>query len=690
MKRKLIIVSVIILVITMLFVALYFIINDQIKADVEIQSKQGLEVFKKPIFDYVLADTVPNKSEIINPGKAVSVFAAQGEIEPITFSVRSSEDLGSVDVTISDLSSKTGERITKDNMELLNIRLWQQCKRNPDLARWNWDCSVRGKHIKEVVPELLVKDNEQDLIVAEQKSSTATKYIPPSVNQDFKVSIKKDKSHTFFIRVKVPEQTQPGIYKGKVNIKPKQALETSALTKEFSRTIDIEFQVLPFQLPESSKEHLVYFNQMPTGYYVDPLRIGRELYSKYLDLFRESGLTNIVAYINTSYQLDWVLDELQAKGFSKTFIIVSNNNNFDPEVLTKRASDIKEHGFDPYFYTIDEPNYGNKMLKNIVLVNRVHKTTDIKVATAIQRECVEAMADPDFPVYDGLDKVDIAQSMDLPNYAGTPNKSKGCCCGGVDKYQSFTEYINGLISGTTEKSSKKEFFYQQLWGESAKFNRAYFGYFLWNNKLDGVAPYGVQAHYNTIGGVEHHGKYVIDDFDAKKKEHNSLYPSAEGPILTLQWEAFREGIDDVRYLTYYDQLLNQLEDQDQVYAQQLRTELDKEIRNYNFGTDDSRSPWKKEVSDATYQATREYVVEKILKVSELLTDPIQVDEEQDIIPTKKQVNQSQQDFEELVRTGPSSQNNIWWWLVGILAVITGLGILFIKIGQKRFPTVGQY
>jgi len=677
MKRKIIIAGVIVLVVAILSVAVYFIVNDRIRADVDTQSKVGLEVFNKPAFDYVLKDTEPLKSELVSPGKAVSVFAAQGDIEPITFSVRSSEDLGLVDVTVSDLSSKAGKKITQDSIELLNVRLWQQCKRNPDLASWNWDCSVRGKHVKEYVPELLIRDNEQNLLTAEKESSPTAKYIPPSVNQAFKVNIKKNKSHTFYIRVKVPEQMEPGVYKGKVNIAPKQALETAASTKEFTRTVDIEFQVLPFQLPESSKEHLVYFNQTPSYSYSNPLAIGRELYSQYLDLFRESGLTNIFSYVSSQSQLDWLLDELQAKGFSKSFSL--HNNNFDSEVLADRTAAIKEHGFEPYFYTLDEPNNADKMPRNIIRVNGIHEDGS-EAVTAIRKECAEAMADIDFPVYDELDKVDTAQPMDLPNYAGTTKKSQGCCCGGEKDYQGFAEYVDGLINNTIEKSPDKEFFYNQLWGENAKYNRAFFGLFLWNSKLDGVAPYGVQAHYNDMG------KYVISDFDAKTKEMSSLYPSAEGPILTLQWEAFREGIDDVRYLTYYDQLLTQLEAEDKTKADQLRTDLDKELKNYNFGT----GIWGSGASDADYQATREYVVENILEVSELLTEPVPVDDGEDIIPTKKQVNESRQDFEELVRTGPSSQNNIWWWLVGILAVITGLGLLFINIGKKRFPTVGQY
>jgi len=44
---------------------------------------------------------------------------------------------------------------------------------------------------------------------------------------------------------------------------------------------------------------------------------------------------------------------------------------------------------------------------------------------------------------------------------------------------------------------------------------------------------------------------VFDDYDnvgVLERDMMTVYPSAEGPIPTTQWEAMREGIDDSRYL----------------------------------------------------------------------------------------------------------------------------------------------
>ena len=40
-----------------------------------------------------------------------------------------------------------------------------------------------------------------------------------------------------------------------------------------------------------------------------------------------------------------------------------------------------------------------------------------------------------------------------------------------------------------------------------------------------------------------------NDFTGKRyRQHNFVYPTADGLVDTIQWEGYREGIDDLRYL----------------------------------------------------------------------------------------------------------------------------------------------
>jgi hypothetical protein len=65
-----------------------------------------------------------------------------------------------------------------------------------------------------------------------------------------------------------------------------------------------------------------------------------------------------------------------------------------------------------------------------------------------------------------------------------------------------------------------------------------YGISLWLDGFDGACDYAYQT-----------ASFGWDDWgDAKWRSHNMTYPTLSKPIPTLQWEGFREAIDDARYL----------------------------------------------------------------------------------------------------------------------------------------------
>ena len=48
-----------------------------------------------------------------------------------------------------------------------------------------------------------------------------------------------------------------------------------------------------------------------------------------------------------------------------------------------------------------------------------------------------------------------------------------------------------------------------------------------------------------------------DDFDTdfQARDHMMTYPAVDGPISTVQWEGWREAVNDVRYLSTYLKLI---------------------------------------------------------------------------------------------------------------------------------------
>ena len=71
---------------------------------------------------------------------------------------------------------------------------------------------------------------------------------------------------------------------------------------------------------------------------------------------------------------------------------------------------------------------------------------------------------------------------------------------------------------------------------------------------------------------------------AKYRDHVVAYPSANGPIPTLQWEALREGIDDLRYLqtwqTLHDSLNESVVPSKRAAAVQSKATIDALLEKY--------------------------------------------------------------------------------------------------------------
>ena len=69
--------------------------------------------------------------------------------------------------------------------------------------------------------------------------------------------------------------------------------------------------------------------------------------------------------------------------------------------------------------------------------------------------------------------------------------------------------------------------------------RLNYGLLLWAMNYDGT---GICAYQHNVGNP-------YNDFDSVMRELNVAYPTIDGVIDTIAWEAYREGIDDVRYVT---------------------------------------------------------------------------------------------------------------------------------------------
>jgi hypothetical protein len=94
-----------------------------------------------------------------------------------------------------------------------------------------------------------------------------------------------------------------------------------------------------------------------------------------------------------------------------------------------------------------------------------------------------------------------------------------------------------VLAEVARPRTHEAWYYWQCWTENPLENRLLAGLYLCKSGLTGAMPWAYMA-YN--------GDPYNDD-DEGAKDMCVAYPSQEGPVPTLSWEAFREGVDDCRY-----------------------------------------------------------------------------------------------------------------------------------------------
>lgn len=510
-------------------------------------------------FEAVYEGTVPVVDAI---GNVFSYRVAQNEYEPLFFNVYSRETLSGLQVDFTDFISTNGT-IPKSSAQIRVVKNWFQAG------------SESQKTVLPVyTPELLVSDDRITL----QGLPWSYNQLPslpvlPQVHTD----VASGTSKQFVVILHVPDGTTPGIYTSTVTFMPENLP---------NKTLTLNVEVLPFSLQAAEKDYVIYHRA----------RVDNPASSDYTDLaLYQLQVEDIAAHgFNgvTLYGLDngWQEDKLalaKAAGISDVAIFMTE---FDPDLKVL----MEQYGYEPYFYGHDEPNTLDKMINY-----HLPKSIDIhaggaKVVTAIKKSWADRLKDPTDDIYSYF-PVGTYEPLDFINL-----------CRDEDGLQYFHNLIDGLAT-----SQERETYYWQIMVEDPRVNRFMAGFFLWNTGLNGVFPYAYQdVRYNN----------PYDDFDdwtennTTYRDHLATYPGQEGPVPTMQWEALREGIDDVRYLETWKNLHNQVAAHDPVKAQASGQVVADALAKYN------RYAQRLELSASDFSADRKIIIDEILLLKDYLQD----------------------------------------------------------------------
>jgi len=472
-------------------------------------------VYKKAPFEPVLPQSIPKMSEI---KKEIKIFASPKEYESASLVINTRDrDLKGINIRVTDLIGKKG-KISGKIVDVRIVKCWYQAGK-----------AIRDVRHKILTPELLLKND--GLVQADIVKKVNVVGIFDTIKDSlfFQLfDVPKNSFKQIWLTFHIPLDSLPDEYEGKIEIIPQN------VPKE---EIKIRLVVLPIKLLPPMLEYSIYYRgKLRLGNY--PPEVGSEwknenqMQVELKDMLAH-GIANPTVYqpfitrADGSYDfsiLKQILEIRKRVGIVNKpllYLGLGTGATQDKRVLDDLKKKVRalvtfarENGCpDVYIYGIDEAK-GKRLKSERLAFHAVHEAGG-KVFVACGSDFADLVGD----------------LLDLPIYGGIPSASH------IKKVHKFGYKIWNY--GNPQCGVEEPLTY-----------RRNYGLLLWQKGLDGTCDYAYQHAFGNIW----------DDFDhATYRDHVMAYPTIDGVIPTIQWEGFREGVDDVRYLTTLVKIIKKLE-----------------------------------------------------------------------------------------------------------------------------------
>lgn len=503
-------------------------------------------------------------------GGTLSFIQAQGEFESGSFVIYPYADAKSVTLKVSDLKGKNGV-IPAANIDVRIVKIWVQT----GLSWYSYFSDAGGRTL---CPELLLKDENlvkvdrekmHNLLRVGNEGEHAWISMPEAMNVEVNVmredvkdaptlqpfTLTKGEMRQIWITVEAPKNAS-GVYNGDIEI---------SVDGKKAANVPVSVRVLPFELPRPMAYYDITkpffagsYNDLSLRGYLqaadgDMKKAETRLFNNYVSLRKHNLLYPMI----TTYRLG------HDKNVYKRQLELYRDAGLGTDILLDAICGIPDYGYlsnpdrkkplaeqkipagweqtstdlkpllvevfgqlpDCYGFGWDEPGMGT--LKNQRVAWKYLHDNGFKVySTAHDNHLTHAGYNEDFVTYGGHTSAEDAR----------PWHEMGA---------KITVYANphtGL--------------------ENPDFVRREHGLVLYKDDQDGTNNYMVSGSgWNDFVGES----YNFRGF-------NWIYPATDGPIETIQFEGFREALDDVRYATYLKQLATEAmasSSTDAVYAGKL-------------------------------------------------------------------------------------------------------------------------
>lgn len=476
-----------------------------------------------------------------------NTLAALGEFEPIAVVL---QNLNAADVTINavtvgTMTNQFGETLPAGKIDVRLVKNWYTG--NADSIR------VQAGDSKVRVPELLLKDDELVHVDAATKTNSLrivvggtqsyqditspTSRMPAGATTADAATLQPFPIETLHARelwltLDTRSDVLPGGYSGDIVVDYQIAGDSTS----HQLLVPVQIGVMPVELRNSDMLYSIYYrgridptkanlgpNYKTQAQYLTELADMRDHGVDHPTQYIGSSLTEVANYIGLREGLGlpcdkyFLLDGVANVGTNATTATTNANN-----LLSVISSNSACTGAQLYMYGTDEAT-GTALDNELAAMQAVH--------TAGGKTFVAGYLGTYSHIHSGLDAL---------VFSSTPNDAE---------------------IGLWRADGKDVFSYgnPQVGVPDPYVYRANYGFLLWQHDYTGAMDYAYQdaapgsGSTGDIGGCATSGTAsycsLWNDFDSSiYYDHVFTYPTSNGVVGTVQWEGFREAVDDTRFL----------------------------------------------------------------------------------------------------------------------------------------------
>jgi hypothetical protein len=503
----------------------------------------------------------------------IGIAACRGEYEPASLLVRAGgEDIEDIQIEASDLLDAQSQHIiSKNAVDIRLVKQWFQGS-----SAWRDIRKINPQDFRQVmVSELLLKDDALVSVDVKGRKNfvkalvdNGVQYVHVNQNRHSQLPFKANAKDVLvvddansvqpfsldaglakqvWVTVTVPSDALPGYYSGRLTLSSRGKL---------LQDVWVRLRVLPFDLLRSNITHSIYYRAQ-----LVPDSRGHSGGSEYRTVRQMSGdLQDMLAHgvsnptmYQSSFDIAAVEKALQLRrsinasedevplyyvGMQTTETYLGSTASSAQKALAYVLPMVgrlaKKSGFYPtYIYGRDEA-VGVDLAAQRPWWSRVHQV-DSRVFVAGSTGA--------YPL--------VGDLLDLFVHYGKPNVAE------AEKWHFRKKLIFSYAN-------------PQSGPENPYLFRLNYGVMLWAHNYDGAMPYAYQHCFGSCWNDVDHTVY---------RDHMFTYPTANGVVSTLAWEAFREAVDDTRYIATLERMLDDGRNSATEHKAKARAYLD-ELRRY--------------------------------------------------------------------------------------------------------------